>query len=42
MIITDIRADLSKTVRFIVLVFTDEGIVGLAEHGGRNPGESAT
>lgn len=36
--ITDIRADLLKSGRMLVRVFTDEGVVGLAEHGGRNPG----
>jgi D-arabinonate dehydratase/D-galactarolactone cycloisomerase len=36
--ITDIRADLLKTGRFIVRVMTDEGVTGLAEHGGRTPG----
>ncbi len=36
--ITDVRADLLKSGRMIVRISTDQGIVGLAEHGGRNPG----
>ncbi len=36
--ITDIRADLLQSGRFIVRVITDEGITGIAEHGGRIPG----
>lgn len=35
--ITDIRADLLRTGRILVRVSTDEGIVGLAEAGGRQP-----
>jgi L-alanine-DL-glutamate epimerase-like enolase superfamily enzyme len=40
--ITDIRADLLKSGRFIVRVYTDEGMVGMGEHGGRNSGRSVT
>jgi L-alanine-DL-glutamate epimerase-like enolase superfamily enzyme len=36
--IADIRADSLKSGRMLVRVFTDEGLTGLAEHGGRNPG----
>ena len=36
--ITDITCHLLRTGRLLVRVYTDEGIVGLAEANGRNPG----
>jgi D-arabinonate dehydratase/D-galactarolactone cycloisomerase len=38
MLITDVRAHLLKSGRFILRIDTDQGVYGIAEHGGRNPG----